>query len=773
MKEELLNSNNLLEKIKELGNSKKATPNIENWLQSVAYKHWLKVLPQEISNERIDEEWFKIKSKNTIFKKLILTPQFTSEIGNLIDFLNENYKILKQDETIYKPLNKLNYLECQTQEKKWLDKINKKTSLEEDWKNLKEIEKIDFEGSQYTLYELVSKQNILREGKIMNNCISSYANKTDEESKLTKIFSIRDKKNKSLVSLSAKIYPYEITELEKKEWLNNYSLIKSKDKKAPSLPAEKERVSGRADFDNYVKNLNEKIGPLLEINEIKEVNNNLLDDYFKLTQSMLNKIFTNSRYFRGVNNYVLDECEFVNLMHSNKILIESDERIEPYYKLVSIEELNNENCNKIHYIPQKSLKKLKERIIKKPNVVGLSLMLKTGTINVSNCSVERLAVDSKYNFVKLNQVKARLFFNNPNKNQFCSIDKCDNIPITISKLNNLIAKDSKELEFEILGQLLKTKEDTIEQNYITIIDSSIKEVHTPKSKDNVSYVGNNFLLIDRKYTTTSREPNYLFSKNLTNIFHVDTNKNEIKKGLISLNELDVYPYIQSRYLVSEIGLPAYDLKSYIKERISFSKLNITTDVTELEIASPDLYNLTVNLSCENKNLLLEAFQYPNSFKDTIVENLIKNNPQDYENDFMEYTQVNIPEKFHSFINTDLKNKILEINEEFKNNLDEVNYRDVVDSFVDKLTDTGSISAVTPDLIERLKLTKAVFLENLHSSRMNNSRTKLNNFFVKGIVDFMEGKNNIFFTDEARIFIKNILTSPVEPVKKSRIHSNLR
>lgn len=152
MQEQLLNSNNLKEKLKSLGELKKVTPNVQSWLDTVAHKHWLRILPQEKFTGSVNEGWFQQKSQNTIFKQLIITPQFTSEVNHLIDFLNQNYQIKKDDEVVYKPLNKLNYLECQRQAQKWIDKINNKTSLEEDWPSLKEIKKVDFEDQEYTLY---------------------------------------------------------------------------------------------------------------------------------------------------------------------------------------------------------------------------------------------------------------------------------------------------------------------------------------------------------------------------------------------------------------------------------------------------------------------------------------------------------------------------------------------------------------------------------------------------------------------------------------------
>ena len=768
MQEQLLNSNNLKEKLKSLGNLKRVTPNVQSWLDTVAHKHWLKVLPQEKFTGSINEGWFQQKSQNTIFKQLIITPQFTSEVNHLIDFLNQNYQIKKDDEVVYKPLNKLNYLECQRQAQKWIDKINDKVSLEEDYENLKEIEKIDFEGQEYTLFELVSRQNLLREGKLMNNCISTYATKSDEENKNTKFYSIRDKNNKSLVSMSGKRDDYGVTDLERSEWINSFSMnslnsmdsgkrssYKDETNKEKIEREKKESKQAILEYDIFLNETKEKRGPLFIISEIKEKNNELLDIHSFLVKKMINKILKKKGSLGWVFPHVLDEIDLIELNYKNELHTPEKLKVDAHYEIVSFDELSDKNYKMISYLPIDLMKKMQKVILNKPNSIDFDLMKKTNWINVKDCSYEFLSIKNNMEIVRIENSEIKsINYEEQNVNQFTFLNNCKNLKINVSYANNLIIKDSNNIKFE-KSRLLDNNIKYLAGNYVTLINCTIDKISVKKPDEN--YTGVNFLLIDSKNFTNDS------NINLTNLFYIDTDKNEIKSRLNKIHKVDIYNFVKANYNKPKVGLPSYSLNEYMKEKIIFEKIDVVSDINSLNIETSNLFNLKISIPCKDKSLILKLIEDPEAFKEIIANNLLKKDKNLYENEFINYKQINILQDFYDLIEIRGKKEFTSINEKFKDNPNELDYSEIINQHINALEEGNDISVITPTQVEKLKIIKATYLECLDSSRMNKSRTKLNKSFTKNLVFRIESNllNGRSFTDDSTDFIIDVLSSPVD------------
>lgn len=773
MQEQLLNSNNLKEKLKYLGVLKKASPNVQEWLNTIAHKHWLKILPQETFTGTINEGWFQQKSQNTIFKHLVITPQFTSEINHLIDFLNQNYQIKKEDEITYKSLNKLNYLECQRQSQKWIDRINNKTSLEEDWDGLKEIIKIDFEGHEYTLYELTSKQNLLREGKVMNNCISTYANQSEEENKNKKFYSLRNKDNKSLVSMSGRTDGYFITDLERVEWINN--MAESSGKAVTSFVGLEEKLEhdlqiSQLSYESYMNEMGKKRGNIYTIEEIKEKNNEILEIHRSLVKKLMNELFKKNEKIVDVFPHVLNEINFTKLEHANELFTPIDLRVSPHYEVGMFNELKAENYKNISYLPESEMKTLKTIILENPNSIPLELMKKTSWINIKDTTQENIFIKNNIQFFKAENSKIKLMqFGEQNLKQFTLLNNCKYLDIEVSSVNNLIIKNSKDIKMDVKDVSFTHPE---ENSYVTLIDCSVKKAKFYNAKPygvnpHITGERNHFLLIDLQDADIKKESP--FSDKFNNVFYVDTIKNKITQENKLLDKIDIYPYIKAVYYKEGIGLPSKNLENYIKTKINFLNINIVPDLESLEVNAHDLYNLKINIPCKDKSLLLKAIENPNEFKDIVYNMILKTDQDLYEKDFEKYQNIEIPKSFYDLVEIEGKKEILCINEEFKKNPNEINYAKVVGLHLEELKETDS-NLLTPCEIEKIKLMKEVYLENMDTSRVNNSRTKLTKVFAKNLADKIE--DALFYpqrlTDEAKDFLQNILLTPKEPISTNRI-----
>ena len=763
MQEQLLNSNNLKEKLKSIGEIKKVTDNIQEWLNTVVHKHWLKILPQENFTGSVNEGWFQQKSQNTIFKQIIITPQFTSEVNHLIDFLSQNYKITKDNEMVSKPLSKLNYLECQKQAKNWVDKINNKVSLEEDWESLKEIEKVDFEGQEYTLFELVSRQNLLREGKVMNNCISTYATNSDEENKNTKFYSLRDKNNKSLVSMSGKQDDYGVTDLERSDWINSFSInsgkrlnYKDETNKEKIEREEKESKQAILEYNTWLNETKAKRGPLFIIAEIKEKNNELLDVHSSLVKKMINKVLKKKGSLGGVFPHALDEIDLIELKYKNELHTPEKLKVDAHYKIVSFDELNDKNYKMISYLPIDLMKKMQKVILNKPNSVDFDLMKKTNCINIKNCSYEFLSIKNNMEIIRIENSEIKsINYEEQNINQFTFLNNCKNLKINVSYANNLIIKNSSNIKFETQSRLQNSNIKYLAHNYVTLINCTVNKISVKKPDEN--YTGVNFLLIDSENFTNDS------NINLTNLFYIDTDKNEIKSRLNKLHKIDIYNFVKANYNKTKVGLPSYSLNEYMKEKIIFEEIDIVSDINSLNVETSDLFNIKISIPCKDKSLILNAIEEPEKFKEIIVEYLLDKNKNVYENEFINYKQINILQDFYDLIEIQGKKEFTSINEKFKDNPNELDYSKIINQHIDALKEGNNISVITPTQIEKLKIIKATYLECLDSSRMNKSRTKLNKNFTKNLVFCIEDNllNGRSFTDDSTDFIIDLLSSPIE------------
>lgn len=655
--------------------------------------------------------------------------------------------IKKEDEVIYKKLNKLNYLECQIQAQKWIDKINDKTRLEEDWENLKVIEKIVFEGQEYTLYELISRQNLLREGKVMNNCISTYANKTDEENKNMIFLSLRDSNNKSLVSMSASTYDDNyITSLESSEFINDY--IKK------SGTYEEDIKLFEKEHEEYVEKMKVERGKIYTIDEIKEKNNVLLGTYSLLVKNIINKLLNKNIYIVDVSYQTLNDIDFIKLDYENQNFGKEDLNVIPHYEVVMFEDLNDETYQRVSYLPENTMKKLKKIILDKPNAIPLELMKKTNWINIKGryeniiyikdvayCTIE----DSKINLIS---------YSEDSLNNLTFLNNCKSIKLKFKSLNNLIIKNCENLSIKIKS----VDEFVTERNsYITLIDSSIKVINIDHKDD--LREKSNFLVIDMKNNITNSKRGF---NEILNVFHVDTLKNEISKGVQVLNKLDIYSYVCSMYKEGKVGICANNMQEYMKQKIVINKINLVSSIKHLEVKADELYNLEINVPCNDKELLLKIFEKPDEFKELFIKELLSCNKKDYEKDFFKYTEVNIPESFYHAIQVKGAQQILEVNEKYKDNTNEINYTEIVKSHIN-LVKEKNVGFITNGQIEKLKIIKDMYIENMDSSRVNNSRTKLNKTFSKNLMDKVEFflLDEKIFTDEAVEFIVELFLSPKE------------
>ena len=309
---------------------------------------------------------------------------------------------------------------------------------------------------------------------------------------------------------------------------------------------------------------------------------------------------------------------------------------------------------------------------------------------------------------------------------------------------------------------------------MTLIDCSIGQTSIKhKERD---YSGINFLLIDRKFPMMlpSVTPNILpsidapFVDEIQNIFHIDTHKNKIRKRDVILNDLEIYSYIMSRYEKNQISMPACDLYDYMKEKMTIKSINISSKINSLEVDCLNLYDLDIKIPCKDKSLLMKVFEEPEQFKDILINKLLSDSRENYENDFMKYREINISKDFYDLIQIEGKRQILEINEKFKEDPNEINYAPVVaDNFKELKEETNLI---TPTQVEKIKIIKDVYLENLDASRVNNSRTKLTKVFSKNLLYKIE--DELFYpqqlTDEAKDFLENILLAPKEPLLINRL-----
>ena len=100
-----------------------------------------------------------------------------SELEHIIDFLKSKESPKK--------ITRLGYTQALESAEKWVEKINKKSSVDE---SLSDIDKV-FSNDNYYWVKLKTEQSFKREGKLMGHCVASYFNRNCD------IYSLRDKKN--------------------------------------------------------------------------------------------------------------------------------------------------------------------------------------------------------------------------------------------------------------------------------------------------------------------------------------------------------------------------------------------------------------------------------------------------------------------------------------------------------------------------------------------------------------------------------------------------
>lgn len=152
----------------------------------------------------------------------------------------------------------------------------------------------------------------------------------------------------------------------------------------------------------------------------------------------------------------------------------------------------------------------------------------------------------------------------------------------------------------------------------------------------------------------------------------------------------------------------------------------------------------------------------------IIKNLLTANKELYEDDFKSYIEVKISSIFSHLIQVEGKKQILEINEKFKDNPNEINYASIVNLHLNEIEEKN-VNFITPTQIKKLKIIRDIYVENLDSSRVNNARTKLTKVFSKNLV--CEIENTLFnrqsLADETREFLENMLSSSKEPTITSK------
>jgi len=132
------------------------------------------------------------KQEGSWIQKAIDRNEELSIISLDTEFRNTVYHILEYFHAVTPQLNisRMTFQEAERQADEWTEEQNKKASDKEDKTGLEEVRKYP-DGFRWV--QVISKQSLDREGKLMKHCVGSYCDQVSSGS--TMIYSLRDKKN--------------------------------------------------------------------------------------------------------------------------------------------------------------------------------------------------------------------------------------------------------------------------------------------------------------------------------------------------------------------------------------------------------------------------------------------------------------------------------------------------------------------------------------------------------------------------------------------------
>lgn len=767
MTTQLINTNNLKQSLKEIGQQYHVSANIQAWLDGVAHNHWKNKLPQGDFNDYINEPWFIEQSKHIKFKKLILTPIFRNELGHLIDFLKSEYG--------EQPINKLNYLQCEIQAKDWVRKLNEKTSLQEDLDGLKTLVEIEFEGQNYKLVELVSKQAIRREGKIMHNCISGMAEKTEEELAGEKFYSIRDSDNNSLVSLSSIPIkyqePYAIEDTKKilQEYIKPGNLEPSTIKKIRGGLVDDYILKSHLDYGLKFQKDNQSCH---EFNEIKEKFNELPGQYLQLTKNILNKAFKTT-HIKYINRTTFEDLGLM-LYEKNEVKVLCN--LDEYDSSSNIFYLSNKIKNEIDKLSCESSKKVDFNLLSYSNFLnfdGFDINLKFAPKQKDKPPHTHLSDNQDYNIEKdYKQIK----FQNYNKKTF-SFNFKEKLNIDIKNCQQVqynIVKDAENIKHSSVGEIHVQNSDIdihMNNQCVSYKDPSDNPLYIIAQDSNISIKASDFKLGVLSIDSNINEKEIIASKKefssvmSSNPILISVNTKNSTLNVNGKNYRDTPIHYFFNFEAQSLQACPMTLEEFIKKSMDINNILVSCHHDKFEVSvDREPYKTNVIIPAHDKETLTACINNHSLFKDKIVEKLIQSSQYDiYKNDF---------EKLHYFsqkAKLNLKNifdkLIKKSNQKANFDAQEVNYLEVANQLKLKLEDCDIYRFFTPENSTILNIFKHSMIENGLGHRINNSRTKLSKNFVERLLPYVldyDYDNGSFHAEpECVEQVRQFLLSPLD------------
>jgi hypothetical protein len=146
------------------------------------------VVGQHIEIQSFREPW---SHTNAVYHRI--TQVSVEHISDLCDLFTSDWFTSR-----YKPetVSHLSVSEALAKHDEWLNFLNESATTEEDFESL--VTLYAYEDG-HKIVELISRQNYVREGKLMRSCIASYSSKLKR--KRSRVFSLRDSDNQPLLTI--------------------------------------------------------------------------------------------------------------------------------------------------------------------------------------------------------------------------------------------------------------------------------------------------------------------------------------------------------------------------------------------------------------------------------------------------------------------------------------------------------------------------------------------------------------------------------------------
>lgn len=202
----IVNIQQIIEGLQELATTKRLDnyPNITKWLDNNVKNYLLqKGQINEVANiSDLDpsiQNFIHTKNIKGPYHCVYMDSKVIDTISHCVDYLRSSFPATKD-------LSRISYPQAQTNAHKWLENKLKKLTGEEDAEFVIPIISVTHNGENYQWVNLRSHKALQREAKMMNNCIESYWEEnyqTPEVNYATPYYSLRDKSNKSIITLEA------------------------------------------------------------------------------------------------------------------------------------------------------------------------------------------------------------------------------------------------------------------------------------------------------------------------------------------------------------------------------------------------------------------------------------------------------------------------------------------------------------------------------------------------------------------------------------------